>query len=525
MLQNMRAHAQGWIAWVIAGVLCIAFALWGIEYYIGGGQKHPPAASVNGQDISQNQWDASYDRLLQSNALAQQDATNSDLQKQFKAQALRSLVEEAVLTQAAAKTGYIVNMQQILSLIANFPEFQINGQFSPDLFKRIARQAFGSEQAILKNIQDRSSIVQVRTGIVGTAFALPEEVNRLLALANEKRDIHYITIPASQFLDTAKVSDEEIAQYYQAHSSDFMTKEALSLQYIVLSPDNAAAKVSVSPEEIAQYARGDLASAGSSTTSTAQATVEQDLKQQKIAQLLATESEQLAQLTFTHPDSLEPAASALGLKIETTPLFGREGSDALPALLSNPKVLAVAFSDNVLTERNNSDVISLDNTHAIVIRVADYKPSVARPLKEVRNDIENKLKYVAASKMAQAEAQKIVTTLKANTAKQEAVPVSWQTVSGLTRQPRSDLADTLIKRAFSLPAPQEGKLSIGMASIANGDAAVITLKKVIPGDVSTISAEEREKARETLAAGMGEMEYFLYVAHHVNEAKIKTIDN
>lgn len=522
MLQNMRAHAQGWIAWVIAGVLCVAFALWGIEYYIGGGQKHPPAASVNGQDISQHQWDAGYDRVLQSNPLAQQASTNPQLQKELRAQALRELIEQTVLTQAAAKTGYVVSMQQVLALVANFPEFQINGQFSPALFTRVARQAFTSEQAFLKDIQERSRIIQARTGVVGTAFALPSEVNRLLTLTHEKRDISYLNIPVSHFLDTAKVSDGDITQYYQSHSSDFMTKEALSLQYITLSSEDAATKISISEEEIAQYYRDNPTT---SSTPATRDTVERDLKQQKITELLATQSEQLANLTFTNSDSLAPAATTLGLKIETTPLFGREGNN-MPSFLSNPRVLSVAFSDNLLTDRNNSDVISLDDTHAIVIRVADYKPSVVRPLKEVRNEVENKLRHTAASKLAQAEAQKIVATLDTNETQTRGSFASlWMTASDLTRQHPSDLPDALVKRAFSLPISQTGKPSIGITTLPDGDVIVIVLKKATPGDVNAIFPEERKKTQETLAAGMGAMEYFLYVSHYVNKADIKIINN
>ncbi|WP_420331502.1 SurA N-terminal domain-containing protein, partial [Pseudoalteromonas shioyasakiensis] len=37
MLQFIRDNAQGWIAWVIVGLIIIPFALWGLNEYVGGG--------------------------------------------------------------------------------------------------------------------------------------------------------------------------------------------------------------------------------------------------------------------------------------------------------------------------------------------------------------------------------------------------------------------------------------------------------------------------------------------------------
>jgi peptidyl-prolyl cis-trans isomerase D len=527
MLQNMRAHAQGWIAWLIAGVLCLAFALWGVEYYIGGNQKNLSAATVNGEEISNSQWDASYSRLQQTHPLGQQANFNPALEQQLRSQALNQLVEQTILAQAATGAGYVFSMQQVTAIVMSFPEFQVNGQFSKALFTRITQQLFKSEEAFLKDVQNSSLIIQAKTGIMSTTFALPGEVDRLLAGIHEKRSIQYINIPTAQFVEAAQVSNDDITQYYQTHQSDFMTKEAISLQYIMLSPDNAEEKVSVSEQEIAAYYqdnKDEFPNAATEKLSDANhATIEKTLKQQKVSQLLATQSEQLANLTYTNSDTLEPAANELGLKIETTPFFQREGTGALP-FLTNPKILAIAFSDNVLTERNNSDVISLDDTHAIVVRVADYKPSAPRPLEEVRAEIENKLKNQVASNIARAQAEKIVASINAKIPLEEVARtnhVTWQTASDFTRENHSGLSDEIVERSFSLPAPEEDKRSAGIIAPSNGDAFVIVLNKITPTDIKAVGTKEREAAKQKMMDGMSELEYSLYVSHYISQAKVK----
>src|SRR5690625_2500440 len=65
----------------------------------------------------------------------------------------------------------------------------------------------------------------------------------------------------------------------------------------------------------------------------------------------------LTDLVYKNPASLEPAADKLGLKIEKTGLFGRDGAEK--GMASNPKVVKAAFSDNVLEDGNTSDPIKI----------------------------------------------------------------------------------------------------------------------------------------------------------------------
>ena len=59
MLSFIRDRAQGWIAWVIVGLLIIPFALWGVNEYVGSGDKLV-AATVNGTDIGQREFQQAF---------------------------------------------------------------------------------------------------------------------------------------------------------------------------------------------------------------------------------------------------------------------------------------------------------------------------------------------------------------------------------------------------------------------------------------------------------------------------------
>ena len=90
--------------------------------------------------------------------------------------------------------------------------------------------------------------------------------------------------------------------------------------------------------------------------------------------------DQLADMTYEHPDSLQLASKTLNLPIITSELFTKEkaGKD----ISQYKKVRDTAFSNDVLNLQNNSDVIQLNPETVIVLRVKSHIASTLLPLKE-----------------------------------------------------------------------------------------------------------------------------------------------
>ena len=406
------------------------------------------------------------------------------------------------------------------------PAFQIKGQFIPALFQRFVEDFFSSEQMFVTDLKQKALVLQVRSGIIATAFALPREIDSAAVLADQKRDLAWLVLPQAQFLKTVRVSDADIQAYYQAHKQNFMTPEQVSLQYLELSGDQVSKKIPLTEQEIQQYYQdnkteftapaqwqaahiiikipenadqktidaaqtkiasiaqqiksgqdfarmalqfsddkataisggiiGWVNSAGQSPAmvkavsalspgqvsapfktaagfelikllavkngevlplESARTQVENSLRRQKAEQLLADQSDQLANLTYTNPDTLKVAADALSLPIQTSGLFARNGGNT--GLTANPKIINAAFSDNVLKQHNNSDVITVDNQTLVVLRIAEHKPSVVRPLAEVRTTIENILAAEFARKAAILAGENIIKDMQKGIPKEQ----------------------------------------------------------------------------------------------------------
>ena len=93
---------------------------------------------------------------------------------------------------------------------------------------------------------------------------------------------------------------------------------------------------------------------------------------QQVTQAFSEASDRLADLVYTNSDSLEPAAKELGLKLKETGMITRVGNKE--GILANPKIVNAAFSDVVLKQRYNSNLIEVAPGKVVVLRIKDYVP-------------------------------------------------------------------------------------------------------------------------------------------------------
>ena len=89
MLQKLNERIQGIVAWVIISLIAVTFAFFGIDYYFQARNNAAIAAKVNGETISQQEFELNYRRVRQVQDPAQM---NVQLDNQLKAQVLDDLV-------------------------------------------------------------------------------------------------------------------------------------------------------------------------------------------------------------------------------------------------------------------------------------------------------------------------------------------------------------------------------------------------------------------------------------------------
>lgn len=239
-----------------------------------------------------------------------------------------------------------------------------------------------------------------------------------------------------------------------------------------------------------------------------QAELKDRLAQRKAEEVYYDKLEELRTLAFESSDLLG-AAEFLGKEVTTSDWVKRNGNTGL---FSNQKLADALFSDEVLLDDQNSDVIELGNGRAVVIHIHEHKPESVKPLAEVKSEIKNKLEGQALAKKAEEVGRGIVAKIKAGESTTEVLldldGVDWTVKEAVARR-SPDLDFQVSQEAFKLPKPAEGEKSVGGVKVRDG-FTVIVVSKVEPGAYE-LSDNEAKQMKQYLASQLGQADYQSYI--------------
>ena len=630
MLQSIRDRAQGIIIWTIVGLIIITFALFGLSSYLSGTAK-AVVATVNGVEISETELLREYQNAQQRlqqmlGANYRADLFNEQLMKE---QVLEGLIQRELINQQLDAEKYHVAPQQVVATLQKMPAFlDANGEFSAENYHRIlAVQGMPTELFEMQLARDIAN-EQLRSGIVRTTFVTEPEGQRYQSLQEQQRKIGYLRIPQQRYIEQIKVSEEEVAAYYQQHPDEFNTPEEVSVDYVELGLADLANQIDVSDTEVRDFydqhqenyvsqqeqrkvrhilikvdadvndqtarkkieaiasrvkngedfaaiAKAESQDPGSATQGgdlgfitpglmdkafeqaafqlgknelsqpirtrfgyhlievtdikpaklqafdDVKAQIRKDLQTQQAEQRFYEEVDKLNNLSYENPDSLIPVAEQLGLQVKHSPLFTASGGEGL---FSNDRIVAAAFSDEVLQQNRNSDLLELSDARVVVLHLREHKAAARRSLDEVRALIVGRIKQQQAGELAEKDAKDALNRLAAA---EDPVQVAsdyqqkWQDAGFIKRQPAEadKLSEEIRDAVFNLPRPQGNSPELTSLVLPGGDAVVVALYSVqdgVPGkNTEALLATEKQ-----LANMAGQMEYTAYLAYLQSKADI-----
>ena len=223
----------------------------------------------------------------------------------------------------------------------------------------------------------------------------------------------------------------------------------------------------------------------------------------------------MAEVAFEVPDTLDEVAAIANTSIETTPLFTRNN---VPAEIDNPQVVSDVFSPELIEEQVNSDLIELDASTVMVVRVNEHEAQRTKSLDEVKESITASLRSEKAQQAAQDWAEAQLAQLESGNDIADSLSarsLDWETVENVNRGDQQ-LPRNLLDTLFTL-APAEGK-SRRVALLGSGDVALIELTAVHApeaADDATVSA-----IRQRLAQANSQSTYAAFVKALRDEADV-----
>jgi len=212
-----------------------------------------------------------------------------------------------------------------------------------------------------------------------------------------------------------------------------------------------------------------------------------ELARERVTDAFNEKAQQLIDDSFAAED-LASVAEDLNLELQQSDWVGRGGGDGV---LSEPGVMEQAFSDDVVEEGYNSEVIELDEDRRLVLRVAEHREATTLPLEEVRDEVEAAVRREKTREALVELAAERVERLRAG----ESLEIDWQQAEAISRQGGTNLPEALIQSAFRLPHPEGDSPVYGHAAV--GDRVMLIA-------LDNVQAGEPNEQIEAFVANMAE---------------------
>lgn len=256
MLQGIRDRAHGFIAWIIVILICIPFALWGVQEYLGP-DPNVAVAEVDGEEISLFDYQTALQTVRASlnRQFPGQDVSRLLGESFIRTRAMDGLVQERLIAGASTDAGFLVSDEQLAGAIRSAPAFQRDGAFSQEEYEFALRRSGRSPGRFEADTRRRLLEAQWQDALVLSAAATQSRARRLATLESQMRTFSRLVVPAERFAG-AEVGEEAIARRYEEHQTAFMSPEEVRLRYVVLSRDDLAAEIEVPAGTLESYYEG-----------------------------------------------------------------------------------------------------------------------------------------------------------------------------------------------------------------------------------------------------------------------------
>ncbi len=239
MLQSFRSHKR-WMMFIAMIFIVPSFVVTGIYSYNRMSNTENEIAKVGDSVITVDEFNSAKHRYLEN--LRRQMGTNFNANmldsQEARVSILAQLIAERALQLEIAQSHIVVSEADAIAFVKSVPAFQRNGQFSQEAYKQYLNATGKSDEYFVYELRRDLARELLIGAVTNTTMASNTQALRIHDLLTQEREIRTATIQAKRFINDAKVSDEEVAAYYEANKAQFAVEESVDVEYVILSPEN-----------------------------------------------------------------------------------------------------------------------------------------------------------------------------------------------------------------------------------------------------------------------------------------------
>ncbi len=517
MFDYVRKHTK-----LMMGLLFLliipSFVLFGIDGYNRFREKGAVVARVDGNDVTQTEWEAAHKREVDRlrSVMPNLDAKLLD-SPQARYSTLERMVRERVLARAAQDAHLLIGDSRLARELQSSPAIaslrRPDGTLDMERYRLLLGSQGMTPEMYEANVRQDLSVRQVESGLMQTGFAPPVLADLILNAYFQRREVQLARFEAKDFASRINLTDAELETYYQANQSLFRSPELVRIEYLVLDLDAIKKTIAVNEQDLKTYYEQNVASLSGGEERRAShillaagkdAPVSEREKAKAKAEALLAKLRQSPKdfAELARKESQDPGSAAKGGDLD---FFSRG------AMVKPFEDAAFAMSKGEI-----SPVVESDFGYHI-IKLTDIKAPKRKSYEELRPSIEADLKAQQAQKKFAEAAEIFSNTVyeQSDSLKPaaERLKLEVKTAANLQRQPGPGATGVLanpkfLEAVFSSDAIESKRntqaIEVGPSQLVS--ARIVEYKAASTLPLSDVSARVRELLINSKASELARQE-------------------
>lgn len=381
MLQAFRTHKR-WMMFIAMIFIIPSFVVTGIYSYNRMSDSENDLATVGDTSITMMDFDNAKRQYLDNfrRQMGQSFKPNMLDTAEARASILAALISDRAISLEIASEYMNVGEADAINLVKQAPAFQRDGKFSTEAYQQFLNSMGKSDEQFVLELRRDLTRQMLLSAVSQTTQASNTVAQRIHDLLTEERTIRTFEIKPTAFLKSVSVTDAEAQSYYDQNKSLFAVPESVDIEYVALSPESYK-NIKASEDDIKTFYEQNLQRF--STPEERRAShILIAVNNEKTDADAKKEADEIYKQLQADPSKFAQLAKSKS----ADPGSARQGGD----LGFFQKGMMVPEFDNAVFSGKKGDLVAPVKTQFgyHIIKIVDVKPAQAKPLKEVRGEIE-----------------------------------------------------------------------------------------------------------------------------------------
>ncbi len=240
-----------------------SFVMFGIEGYSRFSDQAATVARVDGQKITQLEWDEAHKREV-DRIRAQSPTLDTKLfdTPQAREATLERLVNDRVLAVAAQKQLLNASDLRLARELQSNPVIAglrgPDGKLDMERYRQLVAAQGMTPDMFENRVRQDLSLRQVLEPVQASALPLTKPTESAVQAFLQRREVQVRKFAASDHVAQARPSEADLEAFYKQHAERFRSVETADVEYLVLDANSLMAGVTVPEQDLKSYYEQNL---------------------------------------------------------------------------------------------------------------------------------------------------------------------------------------------------------------------------------------------------------------------------